>query len=170
MHKVLYILGQLSEQDVDWLITHGRVQHLVASEILIRERQHPDALYIVLAGQLAILAGQKQLAVRSVGEVLGEMSFIDRRPPVATVKVLDKATVLAVPRDKLSQKLAEDTAFASRFYLALGTFMSLRLREMDMQVAGSTEEDDELDLNEMQKFDLAANRFDRLLKQLNEKA
>jgi hypothetical protein len=43
------------------------------------------------------------------------MSFIDARPPSATVQALDNTIVLAVPRRELAAKLEQDAEFAARF-------------------------------------------------------
>src|SRR6185436_6178421 len=70
----------------------------------------------------------KDIANLMCGEVAGEMSFLDSRPPSASVRALEKCSVLAIPKSRLSQKLETDTAFAARFYRALGVFLSDRLR------------------------------------------
>ncbi len=58
-----------------------------AGTVLIREGVPVGTLYILLEGHLrVVLEGSgRQIASLEVGEIVGEMSFIDARPPSATV-------------------------------------------------------------------------------------
>ena len=56
------------------------------------------------------------------------MSFVDHLPPSATVKAIAPSVVLAIPREPLEQKLQQDAGFARRWYQALATLLSIRLR------------------------------------------
>ena len=70
MRKVLYILGQLSDDDIEWLIAKGSQRQFPAGAVLIREGQPIDALYIVLDGALSITAaalGDKEVARLGTG-------------------------------------------------------------------------------------------------------
>jgi CRP/FNR family transcriptional regulator, cyclic AMP receptor protein len=62
------------------------------------------------------------------GEVVGEMSFFERRPPNVSVKAKTSARVMEVARAPIIAKLDDDSAFAARFYRALGMSLSYRLR------------------------------------------
>src|SRR5262245_60948864 len=120
MRKVLYILGELSDTDVEWLIATGTKQNLDAEQILIEQGTPITTLYIVLDGQLwvgTVRSGRdNEVARLGTGEIVGEMSFVDSRPPSATVKALTPSVVLAIPRPVLVAKLQQDAEFASRFY------------------------------------------------------
>jgi CRP-like cAMP-binding protein len=168
MRKVLYFLGQLSDTDVEWLIRHGARQQVPAGACLIEAGQPVGALYVVLDGALAVaVPGQRQVQTAHLGsgDVVGEMSFVDARPPSATVKVLEDAVLLSIPRPKLAAKLEEDTAFAARFYRGIAMFLSHRLR---LLYAGGRElgDEDELDPNVLDQVHLAGTRFDVVLQRL----
>jgi len=140
-----------------------------------RARTTINALYIVLDGLLSVYTVRPdceiEIARLGAGEMVGEMSFIDARPPSATVKAIKESLVLAIPRSQLVSKLAQDSDFASRFYRALAIFLSDRLRGMvgqhgygkDQPAAEAT---DELDESVLDNLHLAGSRFDRILKRL----
>lgn len=131
MEKVLYILGELSDSDVDWLVKVGKKTPVQAGGTLIREGQPVDTLYILLEGALVVSISAmegRQIARLASGEVVGEMSFIDAYPPSATVQTLEDSLVLAIPRAQLAEKLKQDEGFGSRFYRALAILLSHRLR------------------------------------------
>jgi bacteriocin-type transport-associated protein len=177
MRKVLYILGELSDDDIEWMIAKGETQHLAAGTTLIHEGRPVDALYIVLDGAVTVLAqalGGKEIARLGVGELVGEMSLVDARPPSATVRTLEKAIAFVIPRHELVNKLAEDPGFAARFYKAIAIFLSDRLRgtvsrlgySSGRPLADDVEYADELDPSVLDTVYLAGTRFDRMLKRL----
>ena len=165
MRKVLFILGQLSDQDAEWLTANGRKQVLPPETVLIREAEPIDSLYIVLEGQLSVTdrdLGDAEVARLGCGEIVGEMSFVDGRPPSATVRAVERTIALRVPRPALLRKIEADPAFAARFYRALAMFISHRLRTLTRD----SPDVDELDPNVLDSLHLAASRFDRMMKQL----
>lgn len=177
MRKVLFILGQLNDADADWLTDTGHTEQVPVGTALIRQGQPLDSLYIVLDGLLSVTdtrLGGRELAQLGAGEMVGEMSFVDAGPPGATVTALQDSVVLAIPRSQLSVKLEQDQGFAARFYRAIATFLSDRLRATVGQLGygdvGSLEdvaiETDELDGNVLDNIHLAGGRFDRMLQQL----
>jgi CRP/FNR family cyclic AMP-dependent transcriptional regulator len=132
MRKVLFLFGQLNDDDVEWLIASGAVRQVARGEVLIRQGTHVDAVFILLAGRLSVLlarTGDREIARLHAGEIVGEMSFLDSRPPSATVRALEDSTVYAIPRRVLAARLAADLGFAARFYRALAIFLATTVRE-----------------------------------------
>ena len=130
MTKALFILGELDNDDLDWISQKSKKKILAPGETLIYEGQTINALYIVLTGTLSVSIKplpNKELAKIFSGEVVGEISFIDTRPPLATVKAIEKSIVLEIPRLQLIKKL-QDRGFASRFYRGISLCLSDRMR------------------------------------------
>ena len=131
MERILFILGILEDEDVDWLVSAGNRYELAGGEVLIQEGSTIAAIYLILAGQFVVSIERSHdtaIARLSSGEVVGEMSFVDHLPPSATVTAVEPSVVLAIRRDVLEQKLAQDVGFAKRWYQALATLLSIRLR------------------------------------------
>ena len=178
MRKVLYILGQLSDTDVDWLANMGQRIQVVKGTELIKFGVEISNLYIVLEGELSIQTNKGfELAKISSGEILGEMSFVDSRPPSASVLVLQDATLLELDKVVLQEKLDMDTGFSSRFYRSIAIFLSERMRSLVGQMGYGDPSDetssdlgeldpDELDANVLDNVHLAGARFERLLAKL----
>lgn len=175
MRKVLYIMGQLSDEDVDWFAQVGRRRHVKRGETVITQGKAIDSMYILLEGTMAVsLSGIGDVAKLSSGEIIGEMSFIDSRPPSASVRAEEDCYVLALPRDEIMDKLALDVPFAARFYRAIATFLSDRLRGTVQRLGyndqsgldDDVELDGELDMNILDNVHLAGARFDRMIKML----
>ncbi len=131
MKKVFFLLGELEDEDIDWMISTGRREEVVAGTVLIQEGSPIDTLHILLEGTLSVSVSAlegKTIARLTSGAVVGEMSFADARPPSATVQAEENSLVLSIPRQDLLEKLDKDQGFASRFYRAIAIFLSTRLR------------------------------------------
>ncbi|MCA9240071.1 MAG: cyclic nucleotide-binding domain-containing protein, partial [Planctomycetales bacterium] len=130
MRKILFLLGELSDADVEWLIENGSRQDLRAGEMLIEGGRATSMMYIVLDGALEVAGvqlGDKPILLHS-GEVVGEISLLDSRPPTTSVIASTDAIVFAIPQDDLRAKLSEDIEFGARFYRALAVFLAHRMR------------------------------------------
>jgi CRP-like cAMP-binding protein len=173
MKKVLFLFGELSDLDVDWLIKNGSPRGIAEGDVLIEQGRPSDALYIVLDGTFTVTAAGATEPLNSLGagEVVGEMSFIDSRPPSTTVKAASISRVFCIPRDALARRLKQEAGFAARFYRALAMFLSHRLRQMTLrmshQEAGQAESPDELDGQVLDGVYLAGQRFQRVLQALS---
>ncbi|MBW4491405.1 MAG: cyclic nucleotide-binding domain-containing protein [Trichocoleus desertorum ATA4-8-CV12] len=177
MKKVLFILGELSDDDIDWMIAISAQERVPAGTILIQEGQLIDALYIVIDGTLTVSVaalGDREVAQLSSGEVVGEMSFVDERPPSATVAAAVDSLVMTIPREELVTKLQQDVGFASRFYRALAIFLSDRLRgTVSRLVSGKepsaeerTAQENSMAPNIRDNLALGGTRFDWLMRRL----
>jgi len=180
MRKVLFLFGQLNDDDIEWMLGAGTRRFVPAGEIVIQQGVPVDAVFILLEGRLAVWlkprkGQEREIARLNTGEIVGEMSFVDTRPPSATVKALEDATVFAISKTALNAKLIADPGFAARFYRALAIYLSTTVRERHRALGGSgvaeDEEDDdneadELDANVLDGVYLAGERFDRMVKRV----
>lgn len=177
MRKALFILGQLSDEDVEWLARHGERRRLGDGEVIVHEGRPLDALFITLDGRLRVTLGSdREVARLGAGEVVGEIAFIDASPPSATVSAIGGAFVLSLPKAMIQRHLAEDARFAARFYRALAIFLADRLRATTRRLgygsAGDLDSEamlaDELDMGVLDTVSQAGDRFTRLLQRLSD--
>lgn len=185
MRKVLFLFGQLDDDDLEWMLGAGTKRVVPRGGVLVEQGVPIDEVFILLEGKLSVwLSGRhgaaREIARLNAGEIVGEMSFVDSRPPSATVRAFEEASVFAIPKAALGGKLASDLGFAARFYRALAIYLSTTVRERHRALgygAGveregmegtEAEEDDagELDTNVLDGVYLAGERFDRMVKRL----
>jgi len=176
MKKVFFLLGELDDDDIDWMVATGRREEVAAGTVLIEEGKPIDTLHILLEGTLSVSVSAlegKTIARLTSGAVVGEMSFADARPPSATVQAVEKSLVLCIPREDLVAKLKEDQGFASRFYRAIAIFLSTRLRGTVRylgyakgQLLNEDNSSEDLSPEIIDNVPLAKARFDWLLRRL----
>ena len=173
MRKVLYILGALEDSDLQWLLDAGSRREIAGGERLIAEGEAHGDLFIVVDGELSVSKLGHEIARLGAGEVVGDMSLLDSRPPVASVAATGATTVYAVPHTVIRRHLAADAAFAARFYRALCIFLANRLSRTDAVLAAGSRpapqdesERDELSPETLESLALAGARFDWFLQQV----
>jgi CRP-like cAMP-binding protein len=172
MRKAMTLMGALDDNDVNWLAVHGKPVRLASGEVFVREGVPVDALFFVLDGKVAVTSGKTRVATLLAGEVVGEISFADGRPPAATVQSEGAAQVLAVDRALLRTKLSEDPSFAAHFYRALAIFLADRLRATTAKLAygpngNESELGDDLGDDLLETVSMGTQRFDRFLRQIS---
>lgn len=176
MRRAMYLMGVLDDSDIEWLASHGSGLRAQAGQVLVREGQPLDSLFVVLDGELRVSAGGKPIATLYAGEVVGEISLVDSRLPLATVTAAGPARLLAVPKDGLRRKLAADKKFAANFYRAIAIFLADRLRTTTTRLgygapaqdaSASQDADDDMGDELMETVSVGARRFDELLKRIS---
>jgi hypothetical protein len=88
-------------------------EHLFAEGDLIAAEGEPgDTTYVIVDGEVDVIAGSGTLAVRGPGDVIGEMSVISSRPRVASLRAKSAVRVLAIHKPAFEAILRErpDTA------------------------------------------------------------
>ncbi|MBY0526330.1 MAG: cyclic nucleotide-binding domain-containing protein [Gemmataceae bacterium] len=171
MRRVLYLLGELADEDIDWLTVAGTAESYAPGQALIEEGRQPDSLFVILEGEALISVATPQprdLGISEPGEILGELSFLDSRPASATVRASTPLTALRIRRAAMVARLASDRDFAARFYRALAVFLAQRLRQRTAHIghsaaaaaAAATNDDDELSPELLDQTAMAGKRAD----------
>lgn len=172
MKRVLFFLGQLNDRDVEWMLCNGNKLELEAGDRLITKGETIDSLYIVLSGQLAVCSSSnynESIAKLEAGEVVGEMSFLESRPPSVSVIVTEPSVVYQISREVINKRLSTNMEFRSNFYYALALFLSNRLRKTTDQLGyGNPEEEDLIDTNVLDGVAQAGSRFGKILHRFSE--
>ena len=105
------------EGEMEWLCLPG-------GQILFSEGEAPDALYLVVAGSLAISAGRPgedgaMLGQIRAGETVGEMGLLSDRPRSATVVALRDCSLLRIGKHAFETFIRLHPAAALRFLAQL---------------------------------------------------
>ncbi|MEC7183105.1 MAG: cyclic nucleotide-binding domain-containing protein [Bdellovibrionota bacterium] len=78
-------------------------KNLKAGEVLIKEGNEDDNLYVLLKGCLKVTKIREkreyEVATITAGKVVGELSFLDKKPRSADVTAFKESTVAIIPRE-----------------------------------------------------------------------
>ena len=152
------LLKELSNQDIDWMLTTGIRTEIEPGTVLIQQGQSLEALHILLDGALSVSLSQpdanplgrafaaleggtlpgREIAQLSSGEMVGEIPFVESYLPSTTVCATTKSVVLTISMKHLIQKLQQDLSFAAHLYRASAVLLANRLEQMIDQLGHST--------------------------------
>jgi CRP-like cAMP-binding protein len=133
---------KLSDMEINFLSSLSQEKKYHPNEVLFREGDIGDSMYIVLDGKVRITknipgAGEEALAFMERGDYFGEMSLIDELPRSAEAKAHDRgAVVLRIPKDVVSGLLDINKVSSLRLLRILCTLIAKRLREIDDKLVG----------------------------------
>ena len=170
MKRVLFFLGQLNDRDVEWMIHNGQKIELKTGDKLIQKWNYVDNLYILLSGQLSIFSDEtEEIAILGAGEIIGEMSFLESRPPSVSVISKKTSVVYKISRNVIEARLSSNPDFKANFYYSLALFLSNRLRKTTDQLGyGIPEEEDLIDTKVLDMVSQAGARFGQILNRFSE--
>ncbi len=80
------------------LVQKFRARDVNKGDVLVKQGQSSDGLYVVLSGEVEIEADGARIATLKQGEVFGEMSLLMRSPASATVRALRHTSLLRLPK------------------------------------------------------------------------
>ena len=146
MRKVLFVLGELHDEDLQWMSDAGRVQEFADGETLIEEGVRNHRLLILTEGKVSVrqrAQGGREITRMNVGEMAGDISLLDSRPPTATLVASGPVRAFVLEHSALLTKMERDTSFAAHFYRAIALFLANRLHRAE--TAGAADGQPQLD-------------------------
>ena len=160
-----YVLGLLTDEDVDWLADHGEHRTLALDEVVVREGDPAPSIMLVLAGSLIATSSTATLhdESRVRGDVIGITAVVDGGPSPWTVTTVQPSVVLELENAALHSKLGLDLGFAARFYRAMALILSSRHGSASAATGEQHEPPHALEINTF----VAEDRMRRLLRRVD---
>lgn len=97
------IFSDLNVKDLFSVAAIAEFIHASEGDILIREGEPGEVLYLIVQGRLMVMKGlgshnERQIATLGSGEYFGEMSLFDERPRSASVVSMSNSQLLAIQK------------------------------------------------------------------------
>jgi CRP-like cAMP-binding protein len=121
------------------LAATGQELPLIRGDVLFREGDTADALYLVVSGRVAIAIAnpidhrETVVALMDAGDLFGEMSMLDDGTRSAMARALEPSLVLAIPFDPVVKAFRSDPGLL----WGVTRLLAHRLRVMDEVLADS---------------------------------
>ena len=125
---------------IDAIAASAQEKSLVRGDVLFKEGDVPDALYIVLSGRIAIAIDNKPLdsresvvALMVEGDLFGDLALLDGGARSALARALEPSTVLHIPYSAVEPQLSSNPDLL----WGITRVLARRLRAMDEALADS---------------------------------
>jgi len=108
------LFAALAPQDLLPIAEVGEEHVFAEGELIAAEGEPGETTFVIVAGNVEVVAEGATLAVRVSGDVIGEMSVISSRPRVASLRAKSDVRVLEIHKPAFEAILRErpDTALA----------------------------------------------------------
>jgi CRP-like cAMP-binding protein len=131
--KVQLLLADASDQEWATLLGHTRYRRFNPGDAVVAVGSREQSLYIVLEGQLEVLAprgrrGYKRIASVDAGSVIGELSFFDGGTRSALVRAAAPAMLAELSPAAFDALAVASPDLARRLLFDLGRILAQRLR------------------------------------------
>ena len=132
VEKILFlksapVFERVSGEDLAALARVAEVETYSAGQVVFREGDIGDALYVLVRGKVSITSGGEQLAELGRGEAFGEMAVLDETPRSATAAAVEETEVLRIGSEEFYEILHEQVEIAEGVIRVL----TRRLRDAD---------------------------------------
>ena len=117
-------------------------RHFANGEVIFHEGEPGDAMYLVVAGSVAVRKGHHHLTTVGTGGHFGELAFMDGHPRSATVLATEPTTVLQITRDDFRALTRTEPVIASKLLWCFVLNMAGRLRDLSRSYVAARAERD----------------------------
>ncbi|HET8540597.1 MAG TPA: cyclic nucleotide-binding domain-containing protein [Anaeromyxobacter sp.] len=135
------LFEMLSEAELRVLAELSRARAFAAGEVVFREGDAGDALFVLAHGEVEVLTraqggGERPLAALAPPEAFGEMSLIDREVRSATVRARTECVALQLGAENFTAFRKRSRDGFTLFLVNVARVLSSRLREANRRLAG----------------------------------
>jgi len=106
--KSIGFFSSLSDNNLECLLNDCREVELNPGDILFKEEDLGNSMFVVLSGELLIEKGSTTIAHRSRGDYFGEMTLIENKPRSATVTAISKTRLLEISKAQFHHHFASN--------------------------------------------------------------
>ncbi|MCC6553439.1 MAG: Stp1/IreP family PP2C-type Ser/Thr phosphatase [Polyangiaceae bacterium] len=134
------LFARLQEREMLRVMQVAEVLSFEPDEIVVREGDRGDELFIVLSGLVRIVRGDAVLSEAGPGEHFGEMALIRSMPRSATVSAVEKSELIAIRRSDFFEILRKEHELAVKLLWQFLGVLADRLDQTSRDLTHAREE------------------------------
>jgi len=118
--KKIPLLADLNEDDHKEIIKHIELQYYPAHQVLFKENDRGDAVYIIKRGVVRIYhpgaepIEDQEISMLGDNDVFGEMAIISEKPRNASAQTMEESEIFVLKKDDFIQLVSSNPNMASR--------------------------------------------------------
>ena len=127
------ILESASPELRTWLLENGEAKSFSTETVLIKEGERHPSPMVLLEGRLNVTTsnqqqGQEQLSTLTPGCLVGEMSWLEKRPAVATITSSGDCTVLRLSIEQLELLDRQQPTLAAQLHRVIAQKLAMQIQ------------------------------------------
>lgn len=134
------LFGRLSERELMRVMQVAEVRSYEPSDVVIRDGDKGDELFIVLSGLVTVLKGEAVLTTLGQGEHFGEMALIRSQPRSADVVSETRSEIIAIRRSDFFDILRTEHEMAVKLLWQFLGVLADRLDQTSQDLRSAREE------------------------------
>ena len=132
-------LANLDDEDIGTVLQHTEARRYSSGELAIRAGDVDRSIYVVAAGSFEVLVptpnGPRSVAVIRVGDIFGDLAFLDGEPRSADVRAAEDSEAFIMTPASFDRLRVAHPRLALSLVLDLGRILSGRFRESSRLLA-----------------------------------
>ena len=133
------ILESASPELRTWLLANGKTQSVPAETVLINEGERQPSPMVLLEGRLNVTTshkqqGQERLSSLTPGCLAGEMSWLEKRPAVATITSSGDCKVLMLSIEQLELLERQQPTLAAQLHRVIAQKLAMQIQGQNVWV------------------------------------
>ncbi len=137
LHKIP-LFTELDFIQIMRVIEIVQVKSFQDKNIVVKEGDKGDEMYIILAGKAEVTRNNILLGQLTAGSYFGEIALIDGQPRSATVKAVGANKFLVISRHKLFELFKREPEIANKVYWFFLNTLVLRLRKLEAHMTNQS--------------------------------
>ncbi len=112
MERILFLrrvplFGELDSTDLKQVASIAVERIYTDAAMIATQGEMGDEMYVIASGEVGVKVGEKDVARRKSGDVVGEMAIISREPRIASLIALGDVRTLCIDRQRFEGLLRE---------------------------------------------------------------
>ncbi len=155
--KKIPLFASLNFKEMAQILEITQVRNIAVGTEIMKEGTTGEDMYVILKGQVEVIASGNKVADLKPGQFFGEMSLIDKSPRSATIRATSESKMLRITRSDFFPLLKRESRIGLKVFWAFLQNMNKRLRESDKIVSGYFQEQEAIPrIEKNSMFDLSS--------------
>ncbi|MBI4822751.1 MAG: cyclic nucleotide-binding domain-containing protein [Nitrospirae bacterium] len=127
--KNLDLFSLLDEEELGKINSISEEVDYRKGETIVKEGIHSESLFIIKNGCVRVTKDSRLIVILGEGSLIGELSFIDKGLPSATVTAEQDSRLIRIPLSIFDNLLSENKGMEGKLYKSFALTLCQKLRD-----------------------------------------
>ena len=139
----LFLFKYLNYQELVRVLKVVYEKRYEPGQTIVREGDLGDELFMIAKGSAAVIKDNQHLTTLETGAQFGEIAFMDGKPRSATIRALERSTLLCIKREDFRELTRTDPVIATKLLWCFVLNLAGRVRGLSFSLVNATKKSGE---------------------------